>query len=487
MVAFGLGVLHPVLSAQFVLVDDHEILHLVDPSTGSLGSELATEILGIDPAAGRLRPVYWMVRIAQVGLFRDSAQAWHASVLALALASAFLLYATARSLKLQPVLAGLLAAWLLVPPGASSDWVRLGANETIATPLFLLALLAGARGWNAVFVISAAGAMLAKESFALTAPVVAAGRLMLDRRDWRAPAIILACGVVTAGAGFVLAARAGGQSYGGAFLNPPGMTRYIQDSLHNLAIVAFASNGWLAVLAARQRPRWTWLGLMLLLVVPQLLLYSRQGVFEGKYEFPAVIAFAAWTTALVASARARTYSFGLTLSSVAVGLYALSTWSYANAFALDSVQLQRTVETVALAAPASSTVGIAGNPAYDYEPIESFVDHLKHVGRGDLRIKLLATPPDAAYSPHESDLATALEASPLGIDNPLMTGSCDAVAAVIVLRDEAFALRAVPCLRDFRRQDLSQEVLLWGGDQVSLKPRLPGFAREGYIVLVRTS
>jgi hypothetical protein len=57
------------------------------------------------------------------------------------------------------------------------------------------------------------------------------------------------------------------------------------------------------------------------------------------------------------------------------------------------------------------------------------------------------------------------------------------VSAIIVLGDEQQTLRKLPCLTSgFQRQDFSSNVLLWGGDAVSLRPRLPGPAREGYLV-----
>ena len=175
---------------------------------------------------------------------------------------------------------------------------------------------------------------------------------------------------------------------------------------------------------------------------------------------------------------------GIVCWAVAVGGFALSTWSYASFFAEDSVQLQRLVSRVAVTAPAGAFVGIAGDPAADYEPMLSLEDHQVHAGRDDLQIRALVLTPEAPYNPQEARLAQSLLNTSLGLPNPLHPGYCTLLAAVIVLRDEDAARRALPCLTNFDRVDLSAQVLLWGGDQVSLRPRLPGFARPGYVLFV---
>ena len=56
---------------------------------------------------------------------------------------------------------------------------------------------------------------------------------------------------------------------------------------------------------------------------------------------------------------------------------------------------------------------------------------------------------------------------------------------MIVLGDENEARAALPCLADgFRRVEFNSQVLLWGGDSVSLRPRLPGVAHGGYMLLL---
>ena len=71
LVAFGLLVLQPVLHAEFVLVDDHEILRLTLPDAPAPLSQLSNRVLSDDRAAGRFRPIYWVARLGETNLVRD--------------------------------------------------------------------------------------------------------------------------------------------------------------------------------------------------------------------------------------------------------------------------------------------------------------------------------------------------------------------------------------------------------------------------------
>src|SRR5438105_8285696 len=62
LLTFGLLVLHPVFDAQFVLVDDHEILSLTAPQGSPRSSAPRLDVRGMafesDPSVGRFRPLY---------------------------------------------------------------------------------------------------------------------------------------------------------------------------------------------------------------------------------------------------------------------------------------------------------------------------------------------------------------------------------------------------------------------------------------------
>lgn len=515
VVVFGLMVLHPVLGARFVLVDDHEILSLVPPIGAAPGVRPQLDLPGMafasDPSVGRFRPLYWTVRFGEIALLGDNASAWHAVVLALGIISACLLYATARALGASYAASVLLGSWLLAAPGVSALWVRLGADDTLATVFMTLSLAAVAQaggkrsstGWDGLLVIAAVAAALTKEAFSLAVLGVAIFRawLPMSRTSaWRPAAVppaawlVLFVGLVGTANAFLVGRSAGPLSYGGRYLALPDPLGYLRSVVQNAAILTYVGLGWIAPIVlltgVRRRVLREWRPLLVAgvpaaaLIVPQVLLYSQQGVFEGKYEAAAAVGVAG--TVMLAlmwleqRGQVRLYTFGLGLWAAALAAFALSTWTYARYFTEDSTQLNRMVETVAVSTPTSQTIGIAADPARQYEPILSLVDHFAHQGRGRFDVKVLPLAPDRSYSALEASFARDLAASTLA--QPPVS-NCGGLGAMIVLGDEGTVRRSLPCLdQGFRRREFSDAVLLWGGDAVSLRPRPPGIARVSYVV-----
>jgi hypothetical protein len=290
---------------------------------------------------------------------------------------------------------------------------------------------------------------------------------------------------------FRVSAAAGEFSHGGRYLALPDPLSYLGSLAHNAAILTYVGMLWLvplAVFATRSRH---WRGILLaslpvvVLVGPQLLLYSQQGVFEGKYEAAAAIGVAAASMAVImwmrSEDRPRLYRGAIGLWTAGLLAFGFSTWTYAQSFTVDSIQLSRMVQTVASLTSANEVIAIAADPGRQYEPVLSLLDHISHQGRGDLQIRLLPLPPAQPYSPLEVSLATDLTTSSVG--QRLLDG-CAGLGAVIVLGDEASTRARLPCLdQGFRRVDFKTTTLLWGGDVVSLRPRLPGTASVGYVLL----
>jgi hypothetical protein len=511
LIAWGLLVLHPVLDAHFVLVDDHEILALVPPVGSAPEARPALDLRGMafnsDPSVGRFRPLYWTIRYGEIELLGDNAGAWHALVLGIGLLTSALLFGAARTLGAPTLAALLLGAWLLVAPGVSSLWVRLGADDTVASFFFVLAIFAAVQAsrrrggplWASLFVVASAAAVLSKEAFTLAAIGLAAFYALVSLRASRrvpiAAWVVLAMGIVTAGTAFAIGAGAGPLSYGGRYLALPTPGEYVRSVAQNSAIVVFAALGWVLALAAwhsRHTSQWraAWLvcGCALVLIVPQLLLYSQQGIMEGKYEDAAAIGMAGWAMAslvwLRRQGRNRLFRTGLGAWAAMVLLFGFSTWTYARFFVEDSHQLTRLVDKVAMSAPSGATVGIAGDAARQYEPIVSLTDHIAHRGRADVQFAVLPLMPERPYSPLEDAFARDLTSSTFS--RPLRAaGGCHDLGSMIVLGDEHAARAALPCLADgFRRVEFNSQVLLWGGDSVSLRPRLPGVSHGGYMLLL---
>ncbi len=518
LAAFALVCLYPVLGAQLVLVDDHEIVSYTQPGALPPLENLGLLVFSSDPAVGRFRPMYWLTRFTEMSVLRDNPTAWHATVLGVGLACAVLVYATARQLGFSRVLAVLLGAWLLVAPGVSSAWVRLGPNETFGTLFLCLAALAAVQAtrtdgavsvaWDVGFVLASTATFLSKESLILMAPALALFRVVVGARQAcarpaRGPAacvlvIGVALGLLAAGVG----RAAGVDSYGGNFLASPDLVADILRAAHNLAIVVFATSAWLVVLLVpglrgwRQTPRGDALGAVLVLgvvalaVVPQLALYSNVGILEGRYELPAALAIAALVVAALRVARdagARIwYRLGVGIFAASVALFGVSTWSYASYFAADSRALHELLDAVSTQAAPDAVIGIAGDPARQYEPILSLATYLSRTGRSDEQVKLL--PLEASGSPYsrgESNLAQAMDGTTLMAPPTLAEMGCRQLGAVIVLRDAAQVQHMLPCLSaGFHAEEFTAEVPLWGGETVSLRPRLPGVARIAYTALI---
>jgi hypothetical protein len=402
-----------------------------------------------------------------------------------------------------------------------------------------LTAFAAVRRWDVLFVVAAACSFLSKEAFALTAPALAGLRVLAAwcGSGWRIPLsawAVLALGVLETVTVFLIGAAAGPLSYGGRYLALPGLGGYARSMAQNAAILGFvgvASVVPVALLVGREWVRRrVWVvstGLMALLVLPQLALYSQQGIFEGKYEAAGAMGVASWSMLCVAllgrsaergsagggsseprgsaqAARAeggsgtdatraasgasrggRAYTYVLALWAVAVALFGFSTWTYASAFSADSLELAGLVDAVSAQAPPNALVGIAADPARQYEPIVSLADHIAHRGRGDLQLRVLPLAPSQPYTPLEASFAHALAGSRFE-QPPLGSADCQNLEALIALGDEAQTLAALPCLGErFTRVEFSRSLLLWGGDAVSLRPRLPGFARVGYVLYQR--
>jgi hypothetical protein len=517
LAAFALLCLYPVLGAQFVLVDDHEIISYTQPGAPLPLENLGRLVFASDPAVGRFRPMYWLTRFAEVALLQDNPAAWHATVLGVGLACAVLVYATARQLGVSRLLALLLGGWLLVAPGVSSTWVRLGPNETFGTLFLCVAALAAVRAartgdaiasvWDVAFVLASTATFLSKESLILMAPALALFRVAVgSRQKCPRPSRVPAACVLLIGAALGLMAvsvghTAGVDSYGGNFLATPDLVADMLRAAHNLAILVVATSAWLIVLLVPGLRGWRagrrqaidallMLGLVGLTVAPQLALYSNVGILEGRYELPAALAIAALVVATLRVAQnagaKRTYRLGIGLFAASVVLFGVSTWSYASYFAADSQALHQLLGAVASETAPATVIGIAGDPARQYEPILSLATYLGRSRPGAAQVKLLPLDPTGApYSRGESNLAQAMGDTSLMDPPTLAEAGCGDVGAVIVLRDVAQAQQKLPCLdAGYRREDFTARVPLWGGESVSLRPRLPGFAQITYTALI---
>ena len=128
----------PVLTAEFGIIDDHEIVSIVGRSgvrTHDILPLIQERAIEQD---GRFRPAYYVSRIVESFLLGSNAQLWHASRLLLALIAALALYVAIRVL-MPPFPAGVVT--LLLFSGSQNEiWVTLGPAESYGVPLVLIGL-----------------------------------------------------------------------------------------------------------------------------------------------------------------------------------------------------------------------------------------------------------------------------------------------------------------------------------------------------------
>lgn len=486
-----------------MLVDDHEILSyspitLQHPQI-TPPPDLGRRLLVDEPALGRLRPTYYLARMGEIALLGDRPLAWHALRLAMAVGAAALLYGVFRAAGVGIVPSAFFGAWLLVAPGVSSIWIRLGPAETIGTLLLVASAWSAGRStlprassvWEWGSLAAAIAAMLSKESFIFAMPALAGLRLYLRylRGGWPAlgsrralwpPALLLAATLAAGGAALLIARSAGTTSYGGAYLDT-GLATYGRNILVSLVVLA-KLGGWLApvllagfaLLVVQRRCRTQDVGrwgaataLALLLVLPQVLLYARGGVLVERYILPAGLGMAAGLTAILGwfqlHRHRRLFLVGALLWGEVLVLGGLATWMEADAFRADALQLERLVTTIATSAPRNAVVGIAADPADHYEKSISLLYHLAHTGRSDLDIRLLPVRPGHAYTVAEEAYSDTLRGLHFRGQADLAQHGCEDLAAVILLASEASAREALPCLQStgLGRVDFVAPVYVW--------------------------
>jgi hypothetical protein len=131
--------LHPMLCADFAMIDDHEIVSILGRDNQVRISEIPSLIeTHTIERNGRFRPAFYVLRIVEAYFFGGHASLWHTNRLLLAVASALALYCAMR-VFLHPFSAGVVT--LLLFSGAQNEiWVKLGDAESYGMPLLLAAL-----------------------------------------------------------------------------------------------------------------------------------------------------------------------------------------------------------------------------------------------------------------------------------------------------------------------------------------------------------
>jgi hypothetical protein len=499
LAALAIVVFVPVFSTGFILTDDHEILSftaaaVADPQLAlppTLAERIALEIPG-----GRVRPLYWVLRYAEIDLLGANPLAWHVLFLGLGIVSAALLFGTLRLAGIDALAALLASAWLLIAPGASSVWMRLGPVESLGVPLVVVAAYSAARGatrtasraWDVLFTVSLVAATLTKEPFSLVPPALVGMRLFL-RHSARGRAALtgakaLVPTVIPVAIGALVALLslkvtvASGDSYSGRILTAADFS----TTSVNLEILTWDGGvvvpllAVAAVLEAARRRRLTtplrdWLlgaSLVLLLVVPQLAVYRGGfGFIVGRYVLPAglgmIVGIAAGNAWLKRQKYYAFYAGVSTLLGFSLLLFGLGTWREAELFRADSSVLAQAVGAITASARPAATVGIAADPAATYEFATSIPYQLAWRGRADLDRRLLIVQGPLTDPTETAALGAALAAYFPGRGD-LAERGCTNVDAVVLLAPEDRVVDLLPCLAppQFRLATFSETVSVSG-------------------------
>jgi len=514
LAVLSLMVFHPVFSAGFVLVDDHEILSYGSAARASpqLGDppNLLQRITIDEVSIGRVRPLYWLGRVSEIAVLGQNPAAWHVLLVGMGVLSAALLYLVLRGIGVDRLSGALASAWLLLAP-AHSVWIRLGPQESLGTLLVVLAAFATIRiGWEWVFAISLSAATLAKESFSLVPPGVVAMRLWLDsarhlrdRRSSLTTTIVpLAVGLLALGLALAVALHAGALGQSGSRLGGSGQL-IVEQTLLNFGILAMLGGIVLPVQlvgvvreALRGRPVRGWLigaALVALIILPQVALYQGDSFVVGRYQLPAGLALTAGIAAGNTWLRERGYrvlfAICITIWAVDVAVFAMWTWRDAEALRADSAQLAQAVAAVVDTAPPGSAVAIAADPTDmdAHEPALSWTYHLAATGLSSYDMRLLVVPPRGGDAARAEESGSALARTAFRGHRQSPDADCSDLAAVILVASEAATRQALPCLSTaaFRVRSFSETVSLGALRGWPLEPLVPSRNIE-YNVLLRS-
>lgn len=284
VVGLAVVALGPAAFAGWTLIDDHSVFAEWRPPL----------VDGADAATGRFRPGHTLLWIGLQAVLGTSPVAWRLASIGCGLASAWLLWAVLRRSGVGVGPSLLAAATVLVLPGASSAWLRVGLQETLGVPLLLLAAYAARRAgrWDAVALVAALLAALVKEPLALAVPALAAWRLYVGGPHARRVGLaLLGVGGLAIGGIAAVAGSAGAGTEGGAYLAIASAGRFagLGWALLTLGLLGGAL-AFVGLPALRHARAWPILAVLVLLVGPQLLLYARAGFVSGRYSLPAALA-----------------------------------------------------------------------------------------------------------------------------------------------------------------------------------------------------
>jgi len=479
LVLFGLVlpivlVLLPVFSTRFVLFDDQHDINLYSRmATTSFPQSLWLSIRTDFVGNGRIRPVYFAIRHILMAVFGSNPYTLHAVMAALGLLTALLLYESFRFLGLGVVAAIVSTHLVVLAPYASSVWIELGPAESWATVFLTISLFAMVRAayqkqpthWDIVLITGVFLASLCKETFILTLPALAWGRVALWAKvhgqtlsaAWRIHRRLLFFLLVLLG--FLLVASylviLWGGYFGGKITTAGMATPYLllrgiwreivaSTSLtilpgYGLVVFVVAVLAFAYWRAGAGSVRWLiWGGIFVALgVLPQVAIYAtRTGFGRGRYWYPALI-FGGIANALCLLwlqnywRQAIYFVCLLWLALYGIVLGGIRANDYARSLQAQSDAAHQMITYLGNHIPSNAALGIVARPM-DWEAITSVQTLLKNAGHADISYYLILVQPESSYSAYEQSLFEDLTARyPRGVT----TISPDSIDALVLFQD----------------------------------------------------
>lgn len=309
------------------LVDDHAVIRRMYMYEHNEMTFYQKCISGFPWLGQRFRPLYTFLYRTRIVLFKDNWKLWYLVVAAEIVVIIFLAYCIARMLKCCPVLSFLFSV-LIVTGQQSAIWWRLGPQEPIGLLFLMLCMflllkstVCNKRIYLYLAFISAFLSSACKESFVLVLPLLPflalAFELLLNEVEYLSKAkalevikkylvFFISIGLLFIAEIYVIINKVGILSIGYAGIDTQlGVSGYIDKIIQILKynmlpymIVLPVLAGEVIICSAKKKQSKSMmfhnaflLGIMLMVVGMQLILYAKSGMWE-RYLVPSSVALA---------------------------------------------------------------------------------------------------------------------------------------------------------------------------------------------------
>ena len=420
--------------------DDHRIVF--SGSTSSLHAQvLSARLAGgheVDPSlkwgfesdlrGGRFRPVTQMLEIVLPRLLGTDALRWHFLLLALVAVTCITLFYAGMGVFTSARVAALFTLMVMLgpDPGPARAWYMMSTKaEAVGTLLVTCAIFAASRAakandrrlWDSVALVSTLLAGLAKESFVLVIPAIAALRVWLESREseaairessqklWRLMLVYGGIFLALSSAIVLTLVAATVDSYGGSSLKSASVFtegfistfRYFPEQSVWFVPVALSIWKWrdFSLTSGTLRVVAPVAVIFVMWVVPQVLLYSTRGGMWDHYWLPCVIGIAGLNAAaLVHLERTkRKWLFGAACAAVILWAgngFRVNFQSVAN-FAERTHAHQEALYEIAQRIPDKGRLLLVADDATQGEYAFSWIFFLGNEGRPNTQVSLYDT------------------------------------------------------------------------------------------------